>query len=119
VGDLEKRSYAKKGDWKLSDILDNILQLEQAFLSSATSWKWLERSKFSPQLSVQDEKTFFLKGSIPASATGKKAKAESTRKRKVSVSSAGGAPNSPQNDDSMPVVEATVVMDGSPSNSAA
>jgi hypothetical protein len=118
VGDLEKRSYAKKGDWKLSDILDNILQLEQAFLSSATSWKWLERGKFCPRLSAQDEKSFVLKGSIPASATGKKAKAESTRKRKASVSSAGGAPSSPQNDDSMPVVEATVVMDGSPSNSA-
>jgi hypothetical protein len=118
VGDLEKRSYAKKGDWKLSDILDNILQLEQAFMSSATSWKWLARGKFCPRLSLQDEKTFVLKGSIPASATGKKAKAESTRKRKASVSSAGGAPSSPQNDDTMPVVEATVVMDGSPSNSA-
>ena len=110
VGDLEKRSYERYGDWKLSDILGKVLRLDQAFMSSPHSWKWLSREKFCPRLSSKDELSFFLKGSIPASATGKKAKAEGTRKRKAMSPTIGLS-------SSEPVVEATVVMDASPTHS--
>jgi hypothetical protein len=124
VGDLEKRSYEKAGEWKLDEIKDNLLRLEQIFISSPSSWRWLKRETFSPRLPQNDEISFFLKGSIPASATAKKTKGETSRKRKAAPSSppAGGSP-SPVRDssafESTPVVEATIVAEGSPTNSIA
>jgi hypothetical protein len=118
VGDLEKRSYEKSRGWKLSDISDKLLHLEQAFMSSSTSWNWLGRDKFSPRLPRKEEASFFMKGTIPPSATGKKPKGEGTRKRKAS-SPAAGFVTSPVHDafDSTSVVEATIVVDASPTHS--
>jgi hypothetical protein len=120
AGDLEKRSYEKVGDWKLPVIKDNLFRMEQVFLTSPTSWGWLRREAFCPRLSRKDEASFFLKGSIPASATAKKAKGETSRKRKeVSPTPAASSPVNESPFDPTPVVEAMIVADGSPSNSIA
>jgi hypothetical protein len=97
VGDLEKRSYIPQYEWwkvvsSPSTFTQQVLRLEQVFLTSQSSWKFVPRIKFSPPLSLSglspnEEAVFFLKGSIPASVTGKK-KGEATRKRKSSVGSA-------------------------------
>ena len=86
TGDLEKRNYEIAGQWKLADIQDKVLRLEQIFISSPHKWKWLRREVFSPRLSQKDETSFFLKGVIPPSASAKKPKGESTRKRKAAAS---------------------------------
>jgi hypothetical protein len=118
VGDLEKRSYEKAGEWKFVAVEDKLLRLEQLFLTSSSAWKWLRRETFCPRLSHKDETSFFLKGSIPASASAKKPKGEGSRKRKAT--DPPPVPTSPVNDsnfDSTPVVEATIVADGSPTHS--
>jgi hypothetical protein len=84
TGDLEKRNYEKVGDWNLDDIQKSVNNLEQTFVRSSSSWKWLRREAFSPHLSQDDETSFFLKGTIPVSASAKKAKGDSGRKRKSS-----------------------------------
>lgn len=80
TGDLEKRNFEKVGDWKLDDIQEKVNNLEQLFVRSPSTWKWLRREAFSPRLSSDDETTFFLKGSIPAGASAKKVKVGVKRK---------------------------------------
>lgn len=115
VGDLEKRNYEKAGNWTLSKIKEQVLRLETIFLSSPSSWKWLRREAMCPRLAKKDEDVFFLKGNIPASASAKRTKTETTRKRKA-PSTTPVTHSSPTNDsafDATPVVEATIVADGS------
>lgn len=121
VGDLEKRSYEKAGEWKLVSAKDKdkILHLEHIFMTSPSDWKWVRRENFCPRLSQKDETSFFLKGSIPASASAKKTKGEGTRKRKASspVPTATSSVNDEVVNDE--VVEAVILADASPSNSVA
>ncbi len=94
-GDLEKRNYKKVGDWKLEDIIVKLSRMEEIFLSSPSSWKWQKRESLSIRLSREDEESFFTKGTVPLSATAKKLKAETVKKRKTPVKSAKttGSPN--------------------------
>ena len=81
-GDLERRNFVKMGDWKLEDIEEKLLKMEELFLSSPSSWKWLKRDSFSLslKLSKADEEAFFMKGTVPLSVKG-----EGVRKRRVTV----------------------------------
>ncbi|MGK3745689.1 MAG: hypothetical protein ACI8RD_007965 [Bacillariaceae sp.] len=81
-GDLERRNFVKVGDWKLEDIEEKLLKMEELFLSSPSSWKWLKRDSFSLslRLSKADEEAFFMKGTVPLSVKG-----EGVRKRRVAV----------------------------------
>ena len=86
TGDVEKRNYEKVGDWKLEDIHDKVLRLEQLFISSPHSWKWLRRESFAPRgLPEEEENDFFFRGAIPERATAKKV--ETGRKRKAPAAS--------------------------------
>ena len=88
LADLERRTYYKDGDWSLTDteLRKRILRLEQFFVSSSSSFRWLKREYFSPRLSVKEETSFFLKGNIPAAAAGKKpTKEPASRKRNMTV----------------------------------
>lgn len=84
-GDLEKRSWEKVDDWALEGIREKLLDLEEVFLKSSSTWEWLRRDLFSPRLPDGDEKSFFLKGAIPAVAARKKTSREQNRKRKVAA----------------------------------
>jgi len=94
-GDLEKRNYKKVGDWKLDDIMVQLARMEEIFLSSPSSWQWQKRESLSLRLSRDDEEFFFTKGTVPLSATAKKLKAETVKKRKapVKAAKATGSPN--------------------------
>ncbi len=94
-GDLEKRNYKKVGDWKLDDIIVQLSRMEEIFLSSPSSWQWQKRESLSLRLSREDEESFFTKGTVPLSATAKKLKAETVKKRKapVKAAKATGSPN--------------------------
>ena len=119
VADLEKKSYEKAGDWKLDDIKENVLRLEQVFLTSPTAWKWLRRETFSPRLSQEEETAFFFKGAIPASASAKKTQGGASRKRKATSTPPPTVSTSPVNEStigSTNVVEATAVPSASPSD---
>mmetsp|Transcript_117965 Transcript_117965/g.341013 ORF Transcript_117965/g.341013 Transcript_117965/m.341013 type:complete len:315 (+) Transcript_117965:113-1057(+) len=85
LADLERRTFLKFGDWSFDDeFKQKILRLEQIFVSSPASWRWLKREFLSPRLTEKEEGAFFLKGAIPASAAGKKANTQTTsRKRKA------------------------------------
>jgi len=87
-GDLEKRNYKKVGDWKLEDIKGKLTRMEEVFLSSPSSWKWQKRESLSLMLSQEDEELFFMTGTIPLSATTKKIKGESWKKRKAPMKKA-------------------------------
>jgi hypothetical protein len=128
LADLERRTFHKYGDWTFDeDFKEKVLRLEQIFVSSPSSWKWLKREFYSPRLSSKDESAFFLKGAIPASATAKKPNKEPvSRKRKASLSPtpAESSSSTPGAVDvvveiSTSAVEATVVAEESPSNSDA
>lgn len=98
LADLERRTFHMYGDWSLldEDLREKVLRLEQIFVSSPSSWKWLKRELYSPRLSSKDETAFFLKGAIPASAAGKKANKETvSRKRKASGSPTPSDSSSP------------------------
>jgi hypothetical protein len=71
--DLEKRYYQKEGTWQLEDFDKDgrLLKLEDFFLLSPSSWKWLRREVFCPRLTKAEEATFFLNGTVPEGATGK------------------------------------------------
>ena len=84
-GDLEKRNFEKVGDWRLEDIEEKLLKMEEVFLSSPSSWKWQKRESLSLRLSKANEDFFFMKGTIPLCATAKKVKGEGIKKRKAAV----------------------------------
>ena len=107
TGDLEKRNYEIAGKWKLAEIQDKVLRLEQIFISSPDRWKWLRREAFCPRLSQKDETSFFQKGVIPPSASAKKPKGESTRKRKAAASPTPST--APSHGPNSPVAEAADV----------
>ncbi|CAJ1904913.1 unnamed protein product [Cylindrotheca closterium] len=88
TGDVEKRNYEKVGEWKLDEIQDKVLLLEQVFTSSPNSWKWLRRESFAPRLEKEEETAFFVKGAIPARAKKIKTEATTGRKRKTTASAA-------------------------------
>ena len=90
-GDLEKRNFKKVGDWKLNDIVAKLSRMEEIFLSSPTSWQWQKRESLSLELPKKEEETLFTKGIIPLCATAKKLKAETIKKRKAPVKTAGAA----------------------------
>jgi len=71
LGDLEKRAYMKAWEWRIEDITENVLALEQIFFATPSKWRWLSREKFCPRLTEKEEASFFMKGSIPASAAAK------------------------------------------------
>jgi len=112
LGDLEKRAYMKAWEWRIEDITENVLALEQIFFATPSKWRWLSREKFCPRLTEKEEASFFMKGSIPASAAAKRVKGETTRKRKAApapttLASATSPPEAEAN--SIPVVEAAVI----------
>lgn len=109
--DLDKRHYQKSGTWKLDDIDDNkLMKLEDLYLSSPASWKWLSREFFCPRLTKDEEATFFLKGTVPESAAGKTKQAP--RKRKAATSPAPSVARSETPTSSAPlVVVATASVD--------
>eukprot|EP00536_Pseudo-nitzschia_multiseries_P011557 jgi/Psemu1/308338/fgenesh1_kg.401_\ len=84
-GDLERRNYEKVGDWKLEEIKEKLLRAEEIFLSSPSSWEWQKRESWSLRLSVADEESLFMKGTVPVCATAstKKTKGEGIKKRQA------------------------------------
>ncbi len=130
LADLERRTFHKHGKWQFDERLkEKVLRLEQIFVSSPHSWKWLKREFLSPRLSAQEEASFFLRGAIPASLTGKKSpKDVPWRKRKTMSPSAQSSSSSPR-DATAPIdtnygssahaIEATTLADESASNSDA
>ena len=121
TADLEKRHYEIAGDWKLVDIREKVLRLEQIFISSPYSWKWLRRESFCPRLSHKDETSFMLKGVIPPVASAKKSRGIYNTKRKTvtsttstatsptpTVPSAASSPVNNGSDDIGSVAETTV-----------
>jgi hypothetical protein len=81
--DLEKRNYIKAGSWKLDDIRIKLLKMEEIFLTSSSSWKWLQREAFCPRISKDEESIFFMKGTVPPNADPKNCKTENSRKGKA------------------------------------
>lgn len=83
--DLEKRSYEKMGSWKFSDILPQIVELEEIFYEGTTDLTWLPRTRFVPPIqNPVEEDLLLLKGNAPAGSAPKKM----TRKKKSNVPSA-------------------------------
>lgn len=122
LADLERRTFHKHGKWSFDDTFkEKVLRLEQIFISSPHSWKWLKREFLCPRLSSQEESSFFLRGAIPPSLAGKKAPKEPTsRKRKAMSPSALSSNSSPRDTlclfDTNNVMETSLAED-SPSNS--
>ena len=82
-GDLEKRNFVKNGTWKLDDIKEKVLKLEDIFLNSPSSWKWLKRETACPRsLTKEEEKSFYLTGTIPDSVNPRKPTTGGNRKRR-------------------------------------
>jgi hypothetical protein len=86
--DLEKRSYQKVGDWKLtgdaeSEFQSQVAALEQVFLygSNSKDYVWLNRERFCPRLATGED-LLLLKGNPPVHATGKPKKATPVQRRK-------------------------------------
>lgn len=122
LADLERRTFHKHGNWMLDTrFKEKVLRLEQIFVSSPHSWKWLKREFLSPRLSTMEESAFFLRGAIPATLAGKKASKE-TPARKRKISSPSTQSNTPCNtitnyEASTDVLDASIVADESPSHS--
>ena len=122
LADLERRTFHKHGKWTLDTrFKEKVLRLEQIFVSSPQSWKWLKREFLSPRLSTLEESAFFLRGVIPATLAGKKATKETpSRKRKLSSPSAqSNTPGSTINhfEASSDILDASIVADESASHS--
>ncbi|KAG7355948.1 hypothetical protein IV203_000634 [Nitzschia inconspicua] len=83
--DLEKRNYLKAGTWKLNEVEDKILKMEELFLTSPRHWKWLKRDTFCPRLTWEEESLFYRKGAVPPRAEPKR-KGEIRRRSKNSAS---------------------------------
>ncbi|GKY99672.1 hypothetical protein MPSEU_000921200 [Mayamaea pseudoterrestris] len=90
--DMEKRAYIKVGNWKLVDILPQILRLEQVFYESCSCYKWVAREHAAPKL-TNGRNLLLLKGSPPATCIAKARKTTSAtapRKRSNTKVSAAG-----------------------------
>ena len=79
--DIEKRAYCKDGDWKLQDVLPQVLHLEHVFYESCDSYKWLAREHCVPQLTT-GRNLLLLKGSPPAFCTAKARKTSAVAPRR-------------------------------------
>jgi hypothetical protein len=82
LADLERRTYEKAGNWKLSEIKEKVMALEDIFLEDSTSYKWLAREKFCPRIKVGED-LLLAKGSPPAYATGKTKKPATAQRKQL------------------------------------
>jgi hypothetical protein len=86
TSDLERRSYEKVGDWRLAEILEQVLNLEQVFFESQNDYKWMARHHACPNLTTGRD-LLLLKGSPPAFLL----KPKKVARRKSSTGKPGGA----------------------------
>lgn len=88
--DLEKRAYVKAGEWKLQDLLPQVLHLEEIFYESCKTYTWMAREHACPKL-TSGRDLLLLKGSAPSSCTAKPRKTVTgVQRKKVTPKAAEG-----------------------------